>query len=343
MKVTVFSANPSEFAHEKRQLQEIAQVLQEDPTDKPVYMLTNVLVGKNEIDCILLTEMGPILIDCKAYKGKIYGCENGNWWVESGGKTVDIQKNLFVQAKNQRFSFLDRWNLIADKHFKKQIPKEQRAFFKVWQYFEPGSEFADDRFEIQKIRWYGIITKDTLVDTYNKLNIQYRISPFSYEKILRELGLSLQNEVSETAPVIEVTLPDNGEEETGNRDDNGDKSGNTIATPDETETVNPPYEQEADASRKKIVSIPIIIQKGPIQITIPIGPRSRPPELISAVSEAGTYLELGRLEQALNLASYALSIDKYDREAQDIKYDILYLMKRGEEAEAFIEEILRGQ
>ena len=45
----------------------------------------------------------------------------------------------------------------------------------------------------------------------------------------------------------------------------------------------------------------------------------------------------------LNLANYALSLDKYDREAQDIKYEILYRLKRGEEAEAFIEEILLGE
>lgn len=351
MKVTLFTANPSEFAHEKSQLHEILSALHDDQSSKPVYMLTNVAIGNHEIDCLLLTEKGPFLIDCKAYQGRISGCENGNWYVHPfNGGCVDVGKNLFLQAKKQRFAFLDRWDKIAKKHFEKQIPKGQRAYFRVWLYFKPGSTYVDDRLNMDAARWFGVVTRDTLIEELRTCNIQYRISELSYEKILNEFGLSIADAKEVTVKIKPDTDPEPVPEvepevvpDPEKRDDEDPKPDVEPDGTDEKQVdeITPP--EPTVTPQKSSISIPVVIQRGPIQITIPIKPKSRPPELVNAVNEASTYLEMDRLEQALNLANYALSLDLYDREAQDIKYDILYRLKRGEEAEAFIEEILLGE
>ena len=117
MDLTIYSANPSEFEHEANQLMEIAEVLKAaEPADKPIYMITNVLLEGKELDCILLTEKGPILIDCKAYQGIISGCENGVWKVQTpSGKIIDMNNNPFEQSRNQRFTFLRKWRNIVEK------------------------------------------------------------------------------------------------------------------------------------------------------------------------------------------------------------------------------------
>jgi tetratricopeptide (TPR) repeat protein len=314
-------------------------------------MLTNVAIGNHEIDCILLTEKGPFLIDCKAYQGKITGCENGNWYVQTfKGNCVDVGKNLFLQAKKQRFAFLQRWEVIAKKHLKKQIPKEQRAYIKAWLYFKPGSKYVDDRLDMNAARWFGIVTRDTLVEELRKCNIQYRISELSYEKILKEFGLSIVDAKEVTVNIVPDTDPEPVPEiepeiipDPEKKEEDELKPEVEPEVPDEKQVdeITPP--EPAVTPEKTSISIPVVIQRGPIQITIPVRPKSRPPELVNAVNEASTYLEMDRLDQALNLANYALSLDKYDREAQDIKYEILYRLKRGEEAEAFIEEILLGE
>lgn len=358
MKVTIFTANPSGFEHEEKQLQEIASVLHNEQSDKPVYMLTNVLIGNNEIDCLLLTEKGPFLIDCKAYQGKISGCENGNWYVQSyHGGNIDVGKNLFQQAKKQRFAFLDRWKVIAKKHFEKQIPKEQRAYFRVWLYFKPGSKFVDDRFDIDATCWFGVVTRDNLIEEMRRSNIQYRLSELSYEKIINEFGLSIKD-AKEVAITIQPEPEPDPERETKPEKDTEIEPEVTPSVGTDTEGKGTPdvkpgkdneEEKVEDTPSKPVysseskISVPVVIQRGPIQITIPVRPKSRLPELLTAVSEAITYMEMGKWDQALNLANYALTIDKYDRDAQDIKYDILYQLKRGEEAEEFIEDILRGE
>ena len=344
MKVTLFTANPSEFAHEKSQLHEILSVLHDDQSSKPVYMLTNVAIGNYEIDCLLLTEKGPFLIDCKAYQGRISGCENGNWYVQPfKGGSIDVGKNFFLQAKKQRFAFLQRWEEIAKKHLEKQIPKTQRAYFKNWLYFKPGSQYVDDRLDTNAARWFGVVTRDTLIEELRKCNIQYRISELSYEKILKEFGLSITDAKEVTVKIRPDTDPEPVPEiepevvpDPENKDDEEPKPEVEPKVPDEKEV-------EKITPQKSSISIPVVIQRGPIQITIPLRPKSRPPELVNAVNEASSYLEMDRLEQALNLSNYALSLDKYDREAQDIKYEILYRLKRGEEAEEFISQILLGE
>ncbi|MBN1165773.1 MAG: NERD domain-containing protein [Methanospirillaceae archaeon] len=336
MNLTVYSANPSGFAHEEEQLREIAKILSTDPSDKPVFMLTNVLIGSHEIDCILLTEKGPILIDTKAYQGKISGCENGNWWTESDGKIVDIGKNLFLQAKNQRFAFVERWNPIVEKHLRSQIPRYQQIFFQVWLYFKQGSFFADERFNPDFIPWLSIVTRDSLLDEYEKISNQYRIGLVSYKKILAELGLSDQ----ESSP---VSLKDEGIPEKDTSHSAEPYTDETKKSDEKTEEKEKPEQKQDTILSTRTEPAPVLIQKGTIRISLPIRLQSRSPELLAAISEASTYLELNRLDQALNLADYALSIDRFDREAQDLKYEILYRLQRGEEAESFIEEILRGE
>lgn len=307
MDLKIYAANASEFEHEVSQLREIAKTLKEaEPANSPIYMVTNILLGNKELDCLLLTEKGPIIIDCKAYQGKITGCENGTWSVQTpDGKIVEMNNNPFEQSKNQRFTFLRKWRNIVDKHFTKQIPENQILFFCNWLYFKPGSEHIDDRFEYSKVRkWFKVVTKDNLIESMEKLNHQYRISQAGFDKILHEIGLDASK------PIDDLPDPDDSEKP------------EIILPIKEIQTTSGP--------------IPLIIHRGVIQIVIPSRTKSRTPEFLNAYNEAVIFFEMEKYDRALNLIEFALKKDKYDPDAQDLKYDILCLLGREDEAEKYL-------
>lgn len=320
MDVTIYSANPSEFEHESNQLMEIAEVLKAaEPADKPVWMITNVLLGNKELDCILLTEKGPIIIDCKAYQGKITGCENGIWEVQTpSGNSVEMHNNPFEQSRNQRFTFIRKWGSIVEKHFKQQIPEKQIPHFSNWVYFKSGSEHVDNRLDYANARWFKVVTKENLVSEIEKLNRQYRISVAGYGKILHEFGLK-DAEVIDVSQIKKPVEPDD----------------------DEEIQIEPEKEDITDL-KSSVGPIPLIIQKGVIRIILPVRKQTRTPEFLDALDQAIIFSEKLMFEKALNLINFALDKDPYDMEAQDLKCDILCQLGRSEEAEEYLIITLKG-
>lgn len=309
MDLTIYSGNQSEFEDELSPLYEIAAILKAaEPAVKPVYMITNVLLGNKRLDCLLLTEKGPIIIDCMACQGKISGCETGTWTVETpSGQIVEMNTNPYEQSKKQRYAFLRKWRGIVDKHFMKQIPEKQILHFCNWVYFGPGSVHHDDRFDYSKVTWFSIVTRENLLSSIESLNRQYRISKTGYDKILHEIGLN-PGTPGEMKP----------------RTDGGEEPGimRTVETPSG--------------------SVPLMIQKGDIQIVFPPRMKSRTPEFLNTFHEAVLNFENHQYDRALQLIEFALKKDRYDHEAQDLKFDILCLLGKKDEAEEYLLKAVKG-
>lgn len=316
MDVTIYSANPSLFEYETNQLLEIVEVLKSaEPANNPIYMITNVFLGNRELDCILITEKGPIIIDCKPYQGKITGCESGSWEVESSsGEIIVMDTNPFEQSKLQRYGFLRKWDKIVKKHFISQIPPKQVFNFCNWVYFKPESKHIDDRFDFSKVKWFKIVTKETLVDSIKKLNHQYRISKLGYGKILKEFGLNEDAQVQ-----IPISASPDSEL-------SGEKRPQIIKT---LSTPSGP--------------VHLIVQMGVIQIATPPSHLSHTPEFLSAYHEAEIYFKSKNYAKALNHIEFVLHKEQFDQKAQDLKYEILCELGRDEEAEEYLIQVMKGK
>lgn len=314
MDLTIYSANPSEFDDKSSYLREIAEILKAaEPAATPVYMITNVHLGDVTFDCILLTEKGPILINGNPYLGKISGSENGVWKVETpSGQIVEMDNNPFVRSKIQWLAFLRKWRPVVDKHFTKQIPEKQILRVATWSYFQPGSEYCDDQFDFSKVKWFNVVTRDGLMDSIGKVKNQYRISKAGYDKILPELGVK----------VLTVSLKP---------DASGTMDQGTEGTSSITHEVQTPSG-----------TVPLIVQKSDIHVVMPPRTKSRTPEFINAFDEAKISFELKDYEKSLRLTDYALKKGKYDQEAQDLKYDLLIILGKEDEAEEHLLKAVKG-
>lgn len=307
MDVTIFSANPSEFEAEFSQIREIVEVLKAaEPATTPVYVLTKAILGDKEIDCLLLTEKGPVILSCNSFQGKISGGETGPWTVITvTEQTVEIPENLFQLSKIQHFTFLRKWRTIRDKHFSKQIPEKQIFHFCNWVYFKPGSEYINDQLDYGKSKWFKVVTGDTLVSSIGKLNHQYRISKTGYDKIIHEFGLGV--------------VPSS--------------TGNPSAAEKELNRSDSPSCIEIQT---RSGSVPMFIQKGAIQIVLPSRTKNRTHEFLKALNDAKLSFEVQNYELALKQVDFALKKDYYDQEGQDLKYDILCLLGKEDDAEAYL-------
>jgi tetratricopeptide (TPR) repeat protein len=168
------------------------------------------------------------------------------------------------------------------------------------------------------MKWFNIITKDSLIDAIDDLDAQYLFTISDYEKILLNFGLDSPRNDEEFYP--------------GDEDESGQDADITPAP--------------APAPREEIATpagpVPVVIHVGIVRIQLPTKPGMRTPEFQNALNEARVYHEMKDYNRALNLVQYALGKDPYDQEAQDLKYDILCVLGRDEEAEEYLSTALKG-
>ncbi len=308
MDLTIYSANPSELELENSQLREIIEILKAaQPAESPVCMITNIILGNINVHSVLLTEKGPIIIDCKKDKQNLSEKDPSLWEMTSPSDHVEeTELNPLELLKIQRFGFLRIWRKIVDKHFSKQIPEKQILHFGYWLYYQPEDLKVDEQINNSKNKWFHVVTKDNLIEHLNSIHNQYRISKAGYDKILHEIGL-------ESLPATDIRQYLESDEQ-----------------PD-----------AKDAERLQVLKtrsgpVPVIIQKKIVQITMPVRTQRRTSEFLNAFQEATKSLGNGDYERALRLIDFALKKDKYDQEAQILKYDILSLLGKDKDAEEFL-------
>jgi hypothetical protein len=205
MPVNLFRGTVSEHRHEYAQIKEIYNLLTDFYRDQTIYMITNLRVNNGEIDCLLLRQKGPVILDLKAYCGQIYGTENDKTWhvITSSGKKVDLNCNLFVKLGYYRFDIIDKirkkiLSLIPD------IDEKRIRNVCAWGYFEPKSIYLPDQVNLRAAKWFNIITGENLVEQLEISTSGYQLSDSDLQNITQEFHVepwSIPRPIKDTTKV----------------------------------------------------------------------------------------------------------------------------------------------
>jgi uncharacterized protein YkwD len=203
MGIRFFRGEKIRFEHEYHQIREIITLLRKEYQKEPVYVLTNVLVANKQLDCVLLTRSGPLILELKAFSGTVHGLENGPWEVITKDGEIPIP-NLFMQAKTQRQDFIDRLIPV----YREQLPHIDGSSLRkmgAWIYFCKGSTYADGQIDLRRVKWFRIVTADTLLDTMRFPNSGYTLRIQDMDAIVAALHLT-EYEFDTDRPVIPARL-----------------------------------------------------------------------------------------------------------------------------------------
>jgi uncharacterized protein YkwD len=204
MGIRFFRGERTRYEHEYRQLEEIVGILKKEYLKEPVYVLTNVLVANGQLDCILLTRNGPLILELKAFTGEVHGVENGNWEVSTASEPIPLP-NLFLQARRQRQDFIDRLIPI----YRESLPhvnENNLRKMSSWIYFCRGSSYPDGQIDLRKVKWFKVVTAETLLEKMRFLQTGYTLRLQDMDAIVR--GLHLQEySFDSDRPVVAAPLP----------------------------------------------------------------------------------------------------------------------------------------
>ena len=187
MGIRFFQGQKIKYEHEFSQLREIVEILRKEYPREPVYLLTGVLVANGQIDCVILTKNGPLILDLKSFRGEITGVENGNWAAKTKDGPIPLP-NLFLQAKIHRQDFIDRLIPVCREHFP-HIGESNLRKTGSWLYFCRGSTYPDGQIDFRKVKWFRIVTADDLTQKMKFMDSGYTLRIQDMDAIVRGLGL----------------------------------------------------------------------------------------------------------------------------------------------------------
>lgn len=190
MSLRIFIGNQSEFPHEIAQQKEIIKLLKDHEVSEEVFVFLNFHVWNNvEIDCAILTSHGAIILELKSVRGQISGAANGEWQVlRNNGEKVVLPKNLVQQLSKERANFNHSISEIAKKRFP-HIPERELKKTEAWGYFKAGSTY-DGTVTRDQIKWFDVVTADTLISTISFENSGIYLSEGDLEAIAEDLYLT---------------------------------------------------------------------------------------------------------------------------------------------------------
>jgi hypothetical protein len=207
MGIRFFRGEKIRFEHEYRQIREIIGLLRKEYQKEPVYVLTNILVANKQLDCVLLTRSGPLILELKAFSGEVHGLENGPWNVITKDEEVPIP-NLFTQAKTQRQDFIDRLIPVYRDHIP-HIDGSSLRKLGAWIYFCKGSAYPEGQIDFRRVKWFRIVTADTLLATMRFPDSGYTLRIQDMDAIVAALHLE-EYEFDTDRPVTPAPLRDKG-------------------------------------------------------------------------------------------------------------------------------------
>lgn len=187
MGIRFFRGEKTRYEHEYRQIKEIVRILKPEFTGEPLYVLTNVLVANGQLDCVLLTRNGPLILELKAFSGEVHGLENGGWEVITRDGPIQLP-NLFLQAKNQRQDFIDRLIPVYRENLPHAGENNLRKMGS-WLYFCRGTTYPDGQIDMRRVKWFRIVTADTLLEKMRFLDPGYSLRLQDMDGIVRGLHL----------------------------------------------------------------------------------------------------------------------------------------------------------
>ena len=206
MTIDVFVADTIDFrANERKQYERIKKSLiaHFSNTDNRYCLIVDYIIGNKQYDLILITNDSIIIIDIKGYKGKVIGSENGKWYVEKDGETVEIKqpKNPYLQMRDQRYelmSFLNASLPKISKRFKDNEVHNISAFL----CFEEGSIYMVNQIDFKKSPWFNVVDESSLVDEISKTTSnEFYLKDLEIDRLMKYMKLQ---KIDEPEPV-EIT------------------------------------------------------------------------------------------------------------------------------------------
>jgi uncharacterized protein YkwD len=194
MGIRFFRGQKTKYLHEHHQLKEIARIVASEFPNEKVYLLTNVLVANGELDCVILTPHGPLILDLKAFSGIIHGTENGKWEIETKDG-VHTLPNLFIQAKIHRQDFIDKMIPLCRAQFP-HIGESNLKKIGSWAYFCPQSTYPEGQIDFRRVKWFRVVTAKSLPEKLRFIDAGYTLRPEDMDAIVE--GLHLQEYSFET-------------------------------------------------------------------------------------------------------------------------------------------------
>lgn len=216
MVVRLYCGEKSRFEHEYQQIREIVECITKSFPKETIYVCTNVPLANSELDCLLLTKKGPIILELKNYSGEIIGDENGEWVVRNPtGESIALPENLFQQLKGQRNDLYRKLERIFLQHIPRVDTVDLRKI-SAWGYFQRGSTYPDGQINRFIVKWFDIVTADTLSYKIAHTDPQYTLFEQDLDTIITELHL-VETEVGsssgqEAGPSHKVIPPIEGYE-----------------------------------------------------------------------------------------------------------------------------------
>jgi uncharacterized protein YkwD len=204
MGIRFFRGERTRYEHEYRQLEEIIGILKKEFQKEPVYVLTNILVANGQLDCVLLTRNGPLILELKAFTGEVRGLENGNWEVTTKDGPIPLP-NLFLKARKQRQDFIDRL-IPLYREALPQVNENNLRKMSSWLYFSKGSNYQNGQIDLRKVKWFRVVTPDTLLDTMRFLDTGYTLRLQDMDAIVRGLHLS-EYRFGNDRPISSLPVP----------------------------------------------------------------------------------------------------------------------------------------
>ena len=199
MGIRFFQGQKTKYEHEFRQLGEIVEILRKEYPQEPVYLLTGVLVANGQIDCVILTKNGPLILELKAFRGEITGMENGNWQAKTKDGPI-VLPNLFLQAKIHRQDFIDRLIPICREHFP-QIGETNLRKTGSWLYFCSGSTYPEGQIDFRKVKWFRVATRDDLIQEMRFMESGYTLRIQDMDAIVKALRL-MEYSFEDDSPLV---------------------------------------------------------------------------------------------------------------------------------------------
>ena len=130
------------------------------------------------------------MLDLKAYEGEVHGAEEGEWQVIGpDGTTVPLKTNLFHQLRTHRFDLANRLLRIREAAFP-QIEEKDLMKVGAWGYFKRGSTYPEGQIDLDRVKWFDIVTADTLAERLMLVDAGFTIGEREMDAIMGALHLA---------------------------------------------------------------------------------------------------------------------------------------------------------
>jgi hypothetical protein len=195
MTIEIFTSDKIDFTiNERRQFDRIKKKMIDafSKEESRHCIIVDYVIGNKQFDIIVIKNNAIISIDLKGYKGKVFGSENGVWYVETEeGKPVEISqlKNPFLQAREQRYQLLDYLNEKLPQI--SQRFKDQRIYrISCILCFEEGSTYNIEQLDYHAAPWFDVTDESHVLEKIDDIDSnEFILKNIEIDALIKQMNL----------------------------------------------------------------------------------------------------------------------------------------------------------